>query len=288
MTSKAGDIKGNSDVSVVILTRNSARTLEKCIRSVSVQEPREIIAVDMFSTDATLKILHKFGVTVLENPTFSLGYSRNMGVERSKSKYVMFVDSDVELTDACVATLRRELEKSQWVGVHAKLMARERATYWQIAEDDTASLYYNRLGVKKRIGTAAAMFRKDVLLANPFDASFRETGEDADLCYRLVQKNLRMGVSYAIAFHYHRRDFRDFFKQQLGYGLGLARLGLKYRRRRLFFRPLITAFSYTVRSFSSRRTQFIPYYWVGGVSRFLGVLLGIPRAYGSKRENGTP
>ena len=93
----AEKVRTKLDVSVVILTRNSAKTLEKCLVSIEVEKPFEIIAVDGQSTDGTLNILKKHHVKVLSENMHSLAHARQLGVNAARADYVMFVDSDVEL-----------------------------------------------------------------------------------------------------------------------------------------------------------------------------------------------
>ena len=55
-------------VSVIIPTKNSARTIEACLRSVKYQDYKniEIIVVDNFSTDGTQEIAKKYTEKVYE------------------------------------------------------------------------------------------------------------------------------------------------------------------------------------------------------------------------------
>ncbi|MGA2790607.1 MAG: glycosyltransferase, partial [Candidatus Bathyarchaeia archaeon] len=77
--------KGNtSDVSVVILTKNSQRTLEKCLSSAINQEPREILIVDGQSKDSTHDIARRHGIKIIIDPSGSMGHSRQLGVEAAK------------------------------------------------------------------------------------------------------------------------------------------------------------------------------------------------------------
>ena len=77
---RTGTIRENFDVSVVILTRNSERTIEACVRSAIKERPKEVLAVDTQSTDRTLNILTRYGVRVLPSPSMSLGCCRQLGV----------------------------------------------------------------------------------------------------------------------------------------------------------------------------------------------------------------
>ena len=268
----------NREVSVVILTRNSARTLERCLISVKAQEPLEILAVDARSSDGTLKILERYGVTVLLDSAGSLGYSRQLGAGTAKGPYVMFVDSDVELGPSCIMTLREELEKLGWVGIHAKIVSNEKLTYWQKAEDEAFSLFFNHAGPKANIGTIAALFRRDVLLRHPFDTNLRESCEDVDLCLRLGHSGYRVGVSSAVAYHRHRREFSAFARRRFRYGLGDARLALKYRSNRILVAPLVATFSQIVPIMRARRIRIVPYLFLGASIESIGTFAGLSRA----------
>src|SRR5208337_4727018 len=108
--------KGNSAVSVVILTKNSAQTIQKCLEAVLRERPKEIIAVDAQSTDGTIKILRRYGVKILTDTQRSIAGSRQLGVNAASGDYVMFVDSDVVLTADSINTMLRELTINDWAG----------------------------------------------------------------------------------------------------------------------------------------------------------------------------
>ena len=272
------NLPANPDVSVIILTKNSAATIVACLESVIEEKPGEVLVVDGMSTDGTPDLVRSHSVRVISDASMSLGESRQLGVETATGVYVMFVDSDAVLTPTCIGTMRRELERYGWAGIHAKLLSAENVTYWQRAEQEGFSRYYGRAGPKDRIDTIVALFRREVLLRYPFDANLRESCEDIDLCRRLVENNQKLGVSNAEAYHYHRREFIGFAKQRFRNGLGDARFGFKYHDTRIFIDPLLTIVSTFVRNMLSRRINLVPYWFAGGLSEFLGVLVGLSRA----------
>ena len=279
----------NSDVSVIILTKNSARTIERCVRSVRTESPGEIIAVDARSTDRTLEILTRYGVRILVDEIGSLAYSRQIGVEAARGTYVMFVDSDVVLTHGCVRRLREDLEKYAWSGIHARILSPENASYWQRGEDRNFLLYFNRVGARARIGMSAALFRRRVLLEYPFDPSFREASEDMDLCHRLARGGHALGVDNAAAYHYHRQEFSAFVTQRFLYGIGNARYALKYGGVRTLFSPLLFAFSRTAHSATADNIvplyiELLPYWFFSGAAQFFGSIVGLSRA--RSKSNG--
>ena len=262
----------NPDVSVVILTKNSARTIDTCLRSVIQEKPGEILVVDGISTDATADIVRRHGVQMIADPSRSLGHSRKSGVEAAKRVYVMFVDSDVVLAPGCISTMRCELETYGWAGIHARMVSEENLSYWQRAEDAGFSLYFNRVGPVGNIGTIAALFVRSILLEYPFDPYFAESAEDVDLCLRLGRNKLHVGVSNAVAYHYHRRGFSSFLRQHFRNGKGTGRLALKHRSVRLLLRPLESRISQSMRSILTGRLGLVPYWTVSGVAEFSGVV----------------
>jgi cellulose synthase/poly-beta-1,6-N-acetylglucosamine synthase-like glycosyltransferase len=276
---------GNFDVSVVILTRNSERTVERSLRSAIGEKPGEILVVDGVSTDATHSIVKRYGIQMIIDPVRSLGHSRQLGVEAAKGAYVMFVDSDAVLTPGCISTLVRELERYGWAGIHALLLSAENVSYWQRAEDNKYMRAYDRVRSKSQIDTIVALFRKEALLACAFDPFFRESYEDVDLSFRLLKGGYRLGVSSAVAYHYHRREFSAFARQRFRGGLGRARFGVKYRKTTVFVDPILAAFSQMVRNAGIESVRFVPYWTVAAIAESLGVVVGLSRVRSeAKRE----
>ena len=85
-------------VSVIITTKNSAATLSVLLVSIVKQNFKntEIIVVDNFSTDKTEEISKQFTTRVFKKgPERSA--QRNFGARKSKGKYLLILDSDMEL-----------------------------------------------------------------------------------------------------------------------------------------------------------------------------------------------
>ncbi|MFH2070295.1 MAG: glycosyltransferase [Elusimicrobiota bacterium] len=87
-------------ISVIIPVKNSERTIEKCLVSVTGQDypDYEIIVVNDGSTDNTGVILEKFkknaGVRIIETPGMGPSSARNMAMMSAKGEYVAFTDGD--------------------------------------------------------------------------------------------------------------------------------------------------------------------------------------------------
>ena len=99
-------------VSVIVPTKNSATTLEACLKSIREQSYQaiELIVVDNFSTDATQEIAKKYADKVFEQgPERSAQV--NYGVEQAIGEFVYKVDSDFILDPQVVRECLEEVVK---------------------------------------------------------------------------------------------------------------------------------------------------------------------------------
>ena len=88
-------------VSVIIPIYNSEENLSRCVESVLAQSYKEIeiICINDGSTDASLNILEEYQkddtrLMIVDIENQGVSHARNIGLERSDGKYVVFVDSD--------------------------------------------------------------------------------------------------------------------------------------------------------------------------------------------------
>lgn len=263
----------NQHVSVVVLTKNSARTIKQCLESVVKERPNEILVVDGMSTDATLAYVSRYPVKVVTDASCSLGRSRQLGVNSASGTYVMFVDSDVELTSGCVKKLVDELEERGWAGILAKLVSKENLSYWQRSSHwQNEANPHSEIGQQDYIVTAATLFRRDLLSRYQFDPDFIEAAEDIDVSWRLTRDGYVVGISTAVTvYHTYRREFFAFFRYLIRYGRGYARLMHKYRSPRMVLAPLHFATTQLERSVVTGRFYRTPYW----ACLLAGVTVGI-------------
>ncbi len=84
-------------VTVVVLTHNSAKTLNRCLKSLS--WCANIIIVDDYSTDSTLDIANRFRVTIYRRHlSGDWSSQRNYAFSKSPTNWVLFIDSDEYVT----------------------------------------------------------------------------------------------------------------------------------------------------------------------------------------------
>lgn len=97
-------------VSIIITTKNEARSIANCLDSIKKQSYREIeiIVVDNNSSDSTKEIARKFTEQVFDfGPERSA--QRNFGMRKAQGKYLLYLDADMviscDLISECVESM---------------------------------------------------------------------------------------------------------------------------------------------------------------------------------------
>ncbi|MGJ8682011.1 glycosyltransferase family 2 protein [Paraglaciecola sp.] len=140
------------DVSVVILSFNSAKFIERCLSSLidalkSSDRKYEIFVVDNGSTDGTLNILKRFEensesclVPIYLGHNTGTTYSRNQALKKAIGDYVLVLDSDAYMNAHALDGLIQYLDENETCG-----MAVPRVTYgsgnYQISCDTFPTLW---------------------------------------------------------------------------------------------------------------------------------------------------
>jgi glycosyltransferase involved in cell wall biosynthesis len=85
-------------VSVIVPTRNSARTIAKCLDSIKGQTYKniEIFVIDSFSSDNTSEIASRFNATIFLLDS-ERARAKNFGISKASGEFLLFVDSDMIL-----------------------------------------------------------------------------------------------------------------------------------------------------------------------------------------------
>lgn len=102
-----------STVTAIVHTKNSAQTLELCLKSLVWCD--EVFVVDMQSTDDTVRIAKKYKATLFEEKPIKFADPiRNTYIHKVKTEWTLIVDSDEEVP-ATLAKHLRELSLSQGI-----------------------------------------------------------------------------------------------------------------------------------------------------------------------------
>ena len=93
----------HNKLSVIIITLNEERNIERAINSVQ-NVADEIIVLDSFSTDKTKEICSRLGVVFVERKWEGYSQSKNYANSLANFEYILSLDADEALSE--------ELEKS--------------------------------------------------------------------------------------------------------------------------------------------------------------------------------
>jgi glycosyltransferase involved in cell wall biosynthesis len=248
------------DVSVVVPTLNARAFIDECLASVATDHPREIIVVDGGSSDGTCDIARRYSTKLLRHEGRGVGSARALGIEMTRSNWVLLLDADVILPPGAIRSLLTELMELDVTGLQARLESVSIGSgYWgrALAVHHRWSMADNRW-----FGFAATLFARETLVTHSFDITL-PSGEDLDLVRRLQRAGARLAVSKEIvAVHRFGDTYDDARHQWLADGEGLAAILAKERWRAswLLLLPLGAALRGVVRSVRRRQPRWIGYY----------------------------
>jgi glycosyltransferase involved in cell wall biosynthesis len=109
---KKDNRENKEKVTVIVPTYNSARTLAVCLKSIAHQTYPfiEIIIVDNYSEDKTIQIARKFKTKILRHKS-ERSKAKNLGAREAQGRFLLFLDSDMELSPnvikECVSACRK-------------------------------------------------------------------------------------------------------------------------------------------------------------------------------------
>ena len=113
----------NPKVSIIIPTINEGKYLKLCLSSIERQafKEYEIIVVDGYSKDNTVKIAKEFKAKVVRQKPSGAGNARNLGVKKSKGEILSFVDADTILPEGYFERLVEDFKDEKVVAVSGPL-----------------------------------------------------------------------------------------------------------------------------------------------------------------------
>jgi glycosyltransferase involved in cell wall biosynthesis len=105
MAPRSGLVSQRPGISVVLITRNEAARIRRCLDSVRWAD--EIVVVDQHSIDGTAGICREYGARVIERDMLAgFGEQKNFAIAQASCPWILSLDADEEVTPA----LRRAVE----------------------------------------------------------------------------------------------------------------------------------------------------------------------------------
>jgi glycosyltransferase involved in cell wall biosynthesis len=190
-------ISGQPLVSVIVPTKNSETTIERCLKSIKEQdyENVEIIVVDNYSTDMTRNIAVKYGAKFyLKGPERSAQV--NFGAREARGKYIYRVDSDFVLQPDAVRQAVESCERYGYDAIVIHNTSDPSVSFWAKIRKFERDCYKN-----DELNVAARFWRKTVFSAvGGFDENL-VAGDDYDFHNRLLEQGFKIGRIKAEEIH---------------------------------------------------------------------------------------
>lgn len=103
-------------ISVCVLTFNEERKIERCLKSITWCD--EIVVMDSLSTDGTLEICRKYTDKIYQHEWLGYVGQRNLVRSFATHQWILFLDSDEEISPALRDEIIAEFEKGsgEYVG----------------------------------------------------------------------------------------------------------------------------------------------------------------------------
>ncbi|MBS3052369.1 MAG: glycosyltransferase [Candidatus Aenigmarchaeota archaeon] len=201
-------------VSVIIPTINSGKTVSMCLNSIKNQtypsNKIEIIVVDKYSTDNTIKMARKY-----TNKIFSKGperqIQRNFGVQKSKGEYILFLDCDMTLSKNVIEECcKKILNDKKLVGLNIPERIIGKGLFGKVRNFERS--FYDNTSVD-----AVRFMRKDIFLkVGGFDSEMY-AAEDWDLD-RKIRKFGNIGIiTSSLSHHEESVTLQKYLKKKLYY-----------------------------------------------------------------------
>lgn len=192
------------DISVIIVTYNSADCIAACLDSLRAQTSctREIVVVDNASKDDTLARLKNYDVRVIASPE-NLGFGRgcNLGFSQSSGRYIYLLNPDAHLTDdQTLAKLCREMDNHpEWGMAGTRVVSADGKDESKPATDYPGDRHISRdfSGLPGKItwiiGASMIIRRECYEKLGGFDPAIFLYSEETDLCLRLRESGREIG-----------------------------------------------------------------------------------------------
>ncbi len=218
-----------SRAAVIVPAYNAARTLRACLEGLLAQTAPglEFIVVDDGSTDATAGLVEEYserGFRLVKTVHRGASAARNAGVRAATGcETILFTDADCVPAPDWASRLLTRLsgEEAEVAGLKGIYRSSQKSPVARFVQAEFEERYdrFRRRGVEPDFAdTYSAAFRREVLLAHPFDETLPGAiVEDAELGWRLRAAGYRFRFapdaivyhSHPIGpWHYFRRKFR--------------------------------------------------------------------------------
>lgn len=242
-------------VSIVIPTFNSGKTLGICLNSIKNQTYKniEVIIVDKFSEDETVEIARMYGAKVIQCNA-EMSEARNIGLYNisKEAEFVMFIDSDMELTPNVVYECVKLMEGNENLGMIiipektignnllAKIREFERSFYYN-TEIEAARFFRVNIAKKVEGYDKDIIFYEDHTLPQKIERlGYKKDRINAFILHHeenlTLFKHLKKKIYYGKTIAVYKRRYQNYASEQINI---FYRIMIFLKNRRFYSKPLL-------------------------------------------------
>jgi glycosyltransferase involved in cell wall biosynthesis len=256
-------------VSIVLTTKNGARTLTKTLDSISKQTYKnyELIAVDNHSTDETPRLLGKYARVY--NCSGGLANQLNFGLALAKGEYILLLEQDHtlprDLLERCVYDLERG-------GYDALIVPESReGSYWMRCRILEVELY-------RLAGDVGSRFFRSRLLDQMewFDQTLKGL-RDYDFGYKMEQVTDKFGYTTVQIGTSSDDSLSDYVRKFYIRGSAVSDMNARYGASKILA-PYLYALFHPFALRTNPNIKYLPGFFLLKTTEFFAIFLAIMRS----------
>lgn len=201
--------------SIIIPLYNKEQTIVGSILSVLTQTRQdfEIIIVDDGSSDNSLtaaKSVDDPRISIFQRTNYGPSSARNYGIRMSHGKWIVFLDADDKLLPTALSDFASAIQEVPYCDiVYGTTIFNNNGHLSFFPLQSSRSIirkpYKEAFFRKLSIAAGSACFKRDILLKEPFNETYRRT-EDVDLhrrlwkhcrCFRIIEPTVEVNSQFA-------------------------------------------------------------------------------------------
>ena len=168
--------KTKPEVSIIIRTKNEEKYIKHCLEKIKSQKFKnfEVIIVDNYSTDLTVKKAKQFTNKIVKIKNFKPGKAINDGIKASKGNIIVVLSAHcIPVNDNWLGNLIKNLNDKKVAGVYGRQEPMQYTS--DVDKRDLLTIF----GLDKKVQikdtffhNANSAFKKDIWKKIPFDEKF--------------------------------------------------------------------------------------------------------------------
>lgn len=232
-------------LSIVIITRNEAKNISRCIESVTKEilhfNSVEVFLVDSASTDETVEIAKRYPINILRLKSswfLSAAAGRYLGTFYSRGNWILFLDGDMELANGWLEKALQFTHDTNIAGISGNI----RDIYIQNGQvSGTRDYFQDPVGsiIETSEFGGAALYSRSALERVGGYNPFIKSDEEPELCLRLRFSGYKLiRLPDLIASHYcipSKSFLGQVRRARMNYFIGFGQISRAYWGTQLFW-----------------------------------------------------